>query len=69
MAVTIDSMTTKFKLLGKNVSKTIPVQDSYFEDDGDKAEALTSDIKKIYDTDTTITGFAGIVETKYSIVG
>ena len=67
MAVTVDSMTTKYKLLGKNVSKTFAVDEDYFVDDGDNAEQLTNDIKKVYDTDVTITGFAGIVETKYSI--
>ena len=66
MAVVIDNQTTKYKLIGSGASKTFTVDPDYFNDT-DAAEDLTKDIEKIYDTDVTITGFAGIIEVKYSI--
>ena len=32
-----------------------------------ECEDIDAEIEKIYDTDVTITGFAGIIEVKYSI--
>ena len=65
IATTKTGSLTKYKLNG-DVSKTLTVDDDYFENLSDP-ENLTKKIGKIYDSDTTITGFTSIYQDTYTV--